>query len=91
MNHKKVLRLMKKYDLLSRVRRKNPYKNMANASQEHRTKKNILRRNFRGETPLQKFGTDITYMGEQKNWNYLSVVKDMVTGEIVSHKLTPHL
>ena len=44
MNHKKVLRLMKKYNLLAKVRRKNPYKNMANKTQEHRTKKNILKK-----------------------------------------------
>ena len=46
MNHKKVLRLMKKYDLLSKVRKKNPYKQIAKATQEHRSMENILKRNF---------------------------------------------
>lgn len=91
MNHKKVLRLMKKYNLLAKVRRKNPYKNMASKTQEHRTKKNILGRDFRGKTPLQKFGTDITYIGERKNWKYLSVVRDMITGEVVSYSLSSNL
>lgn len=91
MNHKKVLRLMKKYNLLAKVRRKNPYKHMASKNQEHRTQKNILRRNFTGKTPLQKFGTDITYIGEKKNWKYLSVVRDMITGEIISHSFSSNL
>ena len=45
-NHKKVLRLINKYDLLSRVRKRNPYKQMAKATQEHRSMKNILNRDF---------------------------------------------
>lgn len=91
MNHKKVLRLMKKYNLLAKVRSRNPYKNIASKTQEHSVKKNILRRDFSGITPLQKFGTDITYIGERKNWKYLSVVRDMITGEVVSHKLSRNL
>lgn len=46
MNHKKVLRLMKKYGLLSKVRKKNPYKQMAKKTEEHRSMENILKRNF---------------------------------------------
>ena len=46
-NHKKVLRLMNKYDLLSIIRKKNPYKKIAKATQEHRTCKNIINREFR--------------------------------------------
>jgi len=47
MNHKKTLRLMKKYDLLSIIRKKNPYKHIMKATQEHRTCNNILDRKFR--------------------------------------------
>ena len=46
MNHKKVLRLIKKYDLLSIIRKKKPYAQMMKATQEHRTCKNILNREF---------------------------------------------
>lgn len=91
MNHKKVLRLMKKYKLLAKVRRRNPYKHILKATQEHRTKKNILERNFSGNTPLQKFGTDITYIRFKQKWCYLSIIKDMVTGEIPSFVLSNNL
>lgn len=46
MNHKKVYRLTKKYDCLSIVRRKNPYRNIMKANLQHRTYKNILNRKF---------------------------------------------
>lgn len=93
MNHKKVLRLMKKYDILAQVRRKNPYRNILKANQEHRTKKNILKRRFceNGDTPLKKFGTDISYLWKRKGWSYLSIIRDMITGEIVSHVLSNNL
>jgi hypothetical protein len=47
MNHKKVLRLMRKYNLLAKIRNKNPYTQIQKATQEHRTCKNILNRQFR--------------------------------------------
>lgn len=46
MNHKKVLRLMNKYNLLAKIRRKNPYKQIMKANQEHRTAENKLNREF---------------------------------------------
>jgi hypothetical protein len=46
MNHKKVLRLMKKYDLLSKIRKRNPYKQIAKKTEEHKSMANILQRNF---------------------------------------------
>jgi hypothetical protein len=45
-NHKKVLRLMNKYDLLSIIRKKNPYAKIMKATQKHRTCNNILNREF---------------------------------------------
>ena len=60
MNHKKVARLMKKYGLLSIIRRKNPYRLIQKATQEHKTAANILNREFRTNVPYRKLGTDIT-------------------------------
>jgi hypothetical protein len=54
LNHKKVLRIMKNYDLLSVIRKKDPYSQIRKATQEHHTSKNILNREFRGTIPLQK-------------------------------------
>ena len=91
MNHKKVLRLMSKYYLLAKIRRKNPYKQMMKKTQEHSTAPNILNRTFRGILPLKKLGTDITYLRFKGRWIYLSIVKDMVTGEVLSFALSESL
>lgn len=91
MNHKKVLRLMKKYDLLSIIRKKDPYSQIRKATQKHRTHDNLLNRKFRWVTPLKKLWTDITYIQLCWEWKYLSVVKDMVSGEVLSAQLSTNL
>jgi hypothetical protein len=44
MNHKKIQRIMRKYDLVAKVRRKNPYRAIMKKSMEHRTFPNKLQR-----------------------------------------------
>jgi putative transposase len=90
-NHKKITRIMNKYGLICKIRRKNPYKNIMKKSQEHRTFENKLNRNFKQSTPFKIFCTDITYIPFNYRFAYLSVVKDIATGEIVSWKLSKHL
>ena len=50
---------MKKYELLSIIRKKNPYSKMMKATQEHNTAKNILNREFSWIAPLKKLWTDL--------------------------------
>jgi hypothetical protein len=47
MNSKKVRRIMSKYSLKTKIRKKNPYTKIAKATQDHRPDKNILNRQFR--------------------------------------------
>jgi len=47
MNHKKALRLMREYDLLAKVRRRNPYRIIMKKTQEHAVTQNMLNREFR--------------------------------------------
>lgn len=91
MNHKKVLRLMKKYSLLAKIRRKNPYKQIQKATQEHLVVPNLVNREFKMGMPYQKLGTDITYLRLNKAWTYLSMMKDMITGEALAWRLSSHL
>lgn len=85
MNHKKVRRLMRKAHLFCKVRKANPYHAMNKATQEHNTYENVLNREFKAiETPYTFFGTDITYLYYQGRPAYLSIIKDMLTGEIVA-------
>lgn len=91
MNHKKVHRIMRKYNLLSRVRKLNPYKNIFKATTEHRKVENILNREFRWLEPFKKLWTDISYIRYNNSYLYLSVVKDMVSWEILSDYLWTNL
>lgn len=79
---------MRKYHLLAKVRKKNPYKQMNKKTQEHTTVSNILNREFTGNLPYKKTGTDITYIRWNARWVYLSIVKDMVSGEVLAHILS---
>jgi putative transposase len=92
MNHKKIRRIMNKYALVCQVRRKNPYKQIMKKTQEHRTFENILNRNFRQLVPKKVLCTDITYLyyalGRKA---YLSVIKDIATGEILAWELSMNI
>lgn len=91
MNHKKVLRLMNKYNLLSKVRKRNPYKQIQKADLEHRTCSNILNREFRWLEVYSKLWTDISYLYYNSTKAYISILKDMISWEIISYKVSSNL
>jgi putative transposase len=84
MNHKKIQRIMKKCDLQAKVRQKNPYKQTMKKRMEHCVFPNILDRKFNQLMPHKVFCTDITYIPFLKNFAYISVVKDIASGEVIS-------
>jgi putative transposase len=92
MNHKKILRLMRKFNFFAKVRRANPYKNIAKATKAHRTVPNHLNRAFAQDEPGKVFLTDITYLQYRKSQSaYLSCIKDVATREIVAYALSTSL
>jgi len=92
MNFKRIYRIMKKYSMYTKIRRTNPYKKMAKATQEHKTLKNILNRKFKQDTPQKTLLTDITYLYYGKGQKaYLSCVKDCATREILAAHISTSL
>lgn len=91
MNHKKIIRIMKKYNLIVKIRKRNPYKAIMKKTSEHRTFENKLDRNFAQTIPGKVFCTDITYIPFNNRFAYLSVVKDIASGEIIAWFLLPHI
>ena len=85
-NHKAVLRLMKKLNIRSVARKRKPYKKMTELGTYHRYE-NILNRDFSAEKANQKWVTDITYVLTQHGWAYWSTIKDLFDGFIVAHQL----
>lgn len=57
---------------------------MMKESLEHRVFPNKLEREFNQSIPSTVFCTDITYVPFEKSFAYLSVVKDIASGEVVS-------
>lgn len=88
MNHKKIQRIMRKYELTAKVRQKNPYKQLMKQSLEHRTFPNQLKRDFRQTIPRKTFCTDITYLPFRDRFAYLSVIKDVASGEVMAWNLS---
>ena len=91
MNHKKIQRIKNKYELFTRIRKPNPYKNIMKKEQEHRTFSNVLNRNFKQIVPSKVFGTDITYLPFNHQIAYLSVVKDVASREITAWNLSQRM
>lgn len=92
MNHKKIRRLMTKYNLETKIRKAKPYRKMAKATREHLTCPNLLNREFNKEEPGKVLLTDITYLYYGKGQKaYLSYVKDGATKEIVAYHLSTSL
>ena len=89
MNTKKIRRLMKKYKIQTKIRRKNPYREIMKATKEHSSCENLLNRKFKQTQPLKTLCTDITYLYYGKcERAYLSVIKDIASGEITAYNVS---
>lgn len=72
-NPKMVLRIMKKYDLLSEIRRRRKWQQMG--QQVHKYK-NLLNRDFHTDKLNSKWVTDISYIHTKRDVLYLSIIRD---------------
>ena len=87
-NHKVVLRLMRKQNIRSIARKRNPYRQIQNQYGAIHTYANLLRQNFKAQKPNQKWGTDITYIRTQQGFVYLTIIKDFFDGSILGHAMS---
>ena len=82
-NPKTVLRVMKKYGLLSEIRRRRKWVNLG--QQVHRYE-NLLKRQFQADRPNNKWVTDISYIHTKEGVLYLSMIRDLYDNSIVAYK-----
>lgn len=80
---KTILRIMKKYELLSEIRRRRKWQQMG--QQVHRYK-NLLNRDFHADRPNSKWVTDISYIHTKQGVLYLSMIRDLYDNSIVAYK-----
>lgn len=78
-NPKTVLRVMKKYGLLSEIHRRRKWMNLG--QQVHKYK-NLLNRQFRTDRPNAKWVTDISYIHTKEGVLYLSIIRDLYDNSI---------
>lgn len=82
-NPKTVLRVMRKYGLLSEIRRRKKYRRMG---QHLHIYANHLNRNFYANKPNQKWVTDISYIHTAQGVLYLSAIRDLFDNSIIAYK-----
>lgn len=82
-NPKTVLRVMKKYGLLSEIRRRRKWVNLG--QQVHKYE-NLLSRKFQADKPNAKWVTDISYIHTKEGVLYLSMICDLYDNSIVAYK-----
>ena len=93
LNHKRVERVMGKFNLHAKIRRKRYPKNYYLTLKENPAKlpDNILARDFIADNPMQKLVTDITYLPTDEGWLYMAAVMDLWNREVVSYRISPHI
>ena len=93
LNHKRVERVMGKFDLHAKIRRRRYPKNYYLALKENSVELpgNVLARDFKSAGPMQKLVTDITYLPTNEGWVYMAAVMDLWNREIVSYRIRLHM
>ena len=86
-NPKTILRIMKKYGLLSEIRRRRKWQQMG--QQVHKYE-NLLNRQFHAQSPNAKWVTDISYIHTKQGVLYLSIIRDLYDNSIVAYKTGTH-
>ena len=74
---------MKKYELLSEIRRRRKWQQMGQQLHKYN---NLLNRQFRSGCPNKKWVTDISYIHTKQGVLYLSVIRDLYDNSIVAYK-----
>lgn len=87
MNGKKVLRIMKKYNIQAEYIRKAKIKHK-NKRIEDNVKPNLLNRNFITDAPNKVWDTDVTYLIFKGSRAYLSTIIDLYDRHVIAYKIS---
>ena len=89
MNRKKVLRIMKKYNLMAEYVRKAKVKHK-NTRNEENVKLNLVNRKFDIDRENKIWTTDITYLIFKGTRAYLSTILDLYDRKVIAYKISKH-
>ena len=86
-NHKKIARIMQKYNLkpeyIKKLRPNIGYKRI-----QENVKPNLIKRNFNVDSPNKVWTTDITYLIYNNKRLYLSTILDLYDRKVVAYKIS---
>ena len=82
-NPKTILRIMRKYELLSEIRRSRKWRQLGQQLHKY---ENLLNREFQADRPNHKWVTDISYIHTGQGVLYLSMIRDLFDNSIVAYK-----
>ena len=74
---------MKKYGILSEIRRKRKWRNMGQQMHKY---ENLLNRQFQADCPNTKRATDISYIQTMEGTLYLSMIRDLYDNSTVAYQ-----
>ena len=88
-NHKKVLRIMQDFGLKSKIRKTKKHATAQRKNENWTIAENILKSKFKVNKPNSVYSTDVTYLILKNGKRYyLSVIKDLASGEISGYSLS---
>lgn len=89
-NLKKIVRIKKKFELVTTIRKANKYRASFKAGEEHRVAPNLLNRNFKPIKDEILLSTDITELKFSTGQKaYLSAVQNLETNEVMNFRISP--
>jgi transposase InsO family protein len=92
-NKKRVVRIMQKYGIRAKTRKK--FKKTTNSNHSYPIAKDLLRQNFKTRKSNKIWVSDITYIRTKEGWLYLACILDlysrMIVGWCLDHRLTSSL
>lgn len=83
-NLKVILRIMRRYDLLSKIRRVRPYMQYQKALHKY---PNLLERQFEQVLPNRFWVTDITYIPTAKGMVYMCAIMDLCGKMVLAYRI----
>ncbi len=92
MNTKKIRRIKKKFNLMSKVRRRSIYRQAFFKAEEHAVAPNLVQQNFTPPDDVTVLSTDVTELRYSYGQRaYLSAFKNLRTREIVHYRVSSSL
>ena len=80
-NKKRVVRIMQKYGIRAKTRRK--FKKTTNSNHNYPIAKDLLRQNFKSRESNKIWVSDITYIRSKEGWLYMACILDLYSRMIV--------